>query len=129
MAESWPTSMVVPPFVMMIREPTNSTKTMLKYTQNCISGALSATTRSAKVKSLAISCEAAANFCFSYPSRAKPLTTRIARTFSSTDSLSLSYLRNTARNAGIALRAIRRSPITSTGMIMRNVVASAPPMI
>ena len=129
MAESWPTSMVVPPFVMMIREPTNSTKIMLKYTQNCISGALSATTRSAKVKSLAILCEAAANFCFSYPSRAKPLTTRIARTFSSTDSLSLSYLRNTARNAGIALRAIRRSPITSTGMIMRNVVASAPPMI
>ena len=129
MAESWPTSMVVPPFVMMIREPTNSTKIMLKYTQNCISGALSATTRSAKVKSLAISCEAAANFCFSYCSRAKPLTTRIARTFSSTDSLSLSYLRNTARNAGIALRAIRRSPITSTGMIMRNVVASAPPMI
>ena len=129
MAESWPTSMVVPPFVMMIREPTNSTKIILKYTQNCISGALSATTRSAKVKSLAISCEAAANFCFSYPSRAKPLTTRIARTFSSTDSLSLSYLRNTARNAGIALRAIRRSPITSTGMIMRNVVASAPPMI
>ena len=129
MAESWPTSMVVPPLVMMSREPTNSTKIMLKYTQNCISGALSATTRSAKVKSLAISCEAAANFCFSYPSRAKPLTTRIARTFSSTDSLSLSYLRNTARNAGIALRAIRRSPITSTGMIMRNVVASAPPMI
>ena len=129
MAESWPTSMVVPPFVMMIREPTNSTKIRLKYTQNCISGALSATTRSAKVKSLAISCEAAANFCFSYPSRAKPLTTRIARTFSSTDSLSLSYLRNTARNAGIALRAIRRSPITSTGTIMRNVVASAPPMI
>ena len=129
MAESWPTSMVVPPLVMMSREPTNSTKIMLKYTQNCISGALSATTRSAKVKSLAISCEAAANFCFSYPSRAKPLTTRIARTFSSTDSLSLSYLRNTARNAGIALRAIKRSPITSTGMIMRNVVASAPPMI
>ena len=47
MAESWPTSMLVPPPVMMSFEPTKSTKTMLKYTQNCISGPLSATTRSA----------------------------------------------------------------------------------
>ena len=55
------------------------------YLQICISGILNATMRSALVKSRRISSAAALNFCFSYSSREKPLTTRMARTFSSTD--------------------------------------------
>ena len=65
MAEIWPTSMVVPPEVMISLEPTVSTNSILKYTQNCISGEFSATIRSALVKSAQISSEAAANFFFS----------------------------------------------------------------
>ncbi len=62
MAESWPTSMVVPPFVMMSFEPTKSTNTILKYTHSCMSGELSATTRSACVKSPRMLSLAAVNF-------------------------------------------------------------------
>ena len=39
MAESWPTSMVVPPFVMMIREPTNSTKIIIAQRVACVQDA------------------------------------------------------------------------------------------
>ena len=85
--------------------------------------------RSAFVKSLRILSDAAANFFFSYSSLAKPFTTRIARTFSSTDSLSLSYFLNTARNAGSACFAIIRSPKTRNGTMITKVIASLPPMI
>ena len=128
MAEICPTSMYCPWVVMMSREPTVRMKTMLKYMHRLISGLLSATIRSAYVKSLRMLSEAAANLLFSYSSRAKPFTTRIPRTFSSTDSLSRSYLRNTARKAGIAFWAISSSPATSTGMTTTKVMASRPPM-
>ena len=57
------------------------------------------------------------------------MTTRIARTFSSMDSLSRSYFLNTARNAGMAFFAIRKRPNTSTGITITKVSASLPPMI
>ena len=129
MADIWPTSMVVPPELMMSLEPRARMNTMLKYTHICISGPLRATIRSALVKSAQISWEAAANFCFSYSSRVKPFTTRMALTFSSMDSLSLSYLLNTARKAGMALRAIISRPKMSTGTTMTKVVARLPPMM
>ena len=47
----------------------------------------------------------------------------MARTFSSMDLL------KTARNAGMALRAIITRPNTSTGITITKVVASLPPMI
>lgn len=102
---------------------------MLKYMHSCISGALSATIRSARVKSPRISSAAAPNFFFSWSSREKPFTTRIPRTFSSMDSFSRSYLRNTERKAGIAFLAIMSSPKTSTGMMITKEVASAPPIM
>ena len=93
-----------------------------------MSGELSATIRSARVKSERIFSAAAPNFSFSYSSREKPLTTRMARTFSSMDSFSLSYFLKTARNAGMALRPIMISPKASTGMMTTKLVASMPPM-
>ena len=90
MAAIWPTSMTVPELETTMRAPTVRMKSMLKYMHSCISGELSATMRSAFVKSMQMESAAAPNFFFSYSSRAKPLTTRIARTFSSMDSLSLS---------------------------------------
>ena len=128
MAEICPTSMTVPRLSTMSFAPTSSTNTMLKFMQRVISGVLSATMRSAFVKSLRMSPEAAANFCFSKPSREKLLTTRIPRTFSSMDSFIRSYLRKTARKAGIACRAMVISPTASTGTTTMKVVASAPPM-
>ena len=65
MADIWPTSMSVPPLVMMSFEPTVRMKIMLKYMHSCMSGLLSATTRSAYVKSLQISREAWPNLSFS----------------------------------------------------------------
>ena len=85
--------------------------------------------RSALVKSAAILSDAAANFSFSYSSRLKPLTTRIARTFSSMDSFMRSYFLKTARNTGIAFLPIMIRPKASTGTITTKLVASAPPMI
>ena len=108
--------------------PTNSTKTMLKYRQSCISGEFSATIRSALVKSLQILSDALPNLTFSYSSREKPLTTRMPRTFSSMDSFILSYFLNTARKAGSALRPIRIRPKRSTGTMKRKVAASGPPI-
>ena len=114
---------------MMSLEPTVRMKTMLKYQQTCISGSLSATMRSALVKSLQMSSAAFRNFSFSYSSREKPLTTRIPRTFSSTDSFSLSYLRKTRLKAGMALRVMRIRPPIITGSTKTNVAASFPPMM
>ena len=65
MADIWPTSMVCPPLVMTSLEPTIIINTMLKYTHSCMSGELSATMRSAWVKSPQISLDAAPNFFFS----------------------------------------------------------------
>ena len=110
-------------------EPNVSTNTMLKYRHICMSGPSSATMRSALVKSMRISSDARSNFSFSYDSRAKPLTTRMAMTFSSTDSFRRSYLRNTLRNAGIALRETIMSPKTSTGTTTTNIIASAPAIV
>ncbi len=129
MAEICPTSMTAPRLSTMIFAPTSSTNTMLKFMHRVIRGVLSATMRSALVKSRQISPEAAANFCFSKLSRAKPFTTRIPRTFSSMDSFIRSYLRNTARKAGMACFAIVSRPTISTGTTTTKVVASLPPMV
>ena len=72
--------------------------------------------------------EAAENFAFSYSSRAKPLTTRMPRTFSSTDSFIRSYLWKTARKAGIAFLAISTRPRISAGTTTTKVSDSVPPM-
>ena len=84
--------------------------------------------RSARVKSSRMFVDALRNFSFSYSSRAKPFTTRMARTFSSIDALSLSYLVKTARNAGMAFFPTMKSPKASTGMMTTKLMASAPPM-
>ena len=76
-----------------------------------------------------MSSDAFENFCFSYSSLAKPLTTRIALTFSSTDSLRLSYFLNTFLNAGIANFAISKSPKIKIGTTITKVNANFPPII
>ena len=92
-------------------------------------GELRPTIFSAFVKSNLIFEEALPNFSFSYSSLAKPFTTRIPRTFSSIDSLSLSYFLKTARKAGIASLPIITSPTAITGTTITNVVAREPPEI
>ena len=62
-------------------------------------------------------------------SLAKPFTTRIARTFSSIDSLRRSYFLKTLRKAGIAFLATIKRPKPSKGITTTNEVASAPPII
>ena len=83
---------------------------------------MKATILSAFVKSLQISSAAFPNFSFSYSSLAKPFTTRIARTFSSIDSLRRSYFLNTLRNAGIANFATNIRPKARTGILDGNPV-------
>ena len=53
----------------------------------------------------------------------------MARTFSSMDSLSLSYLRKTERKAGMACLAMSSRPPTRTGTTTTKVRASLPPMM
>ena len=92
-------------------------------------GELRPTIFSALVKSNLMFEEALPNFSFSYSSLAKPFTTRIPRTFSSMDSLSLSYFLKTARKAGIASLPIITSPTPITGTTITKVVAREPPEI
>ena len=56
------------------------------------------------------------------------MTTRIACTFSCTESFSASYLRNTRRKIGMALRMTSARPTLSSGIVTRKISASRPPM-
>ena len=53
----------------------------------------------------------------------------MACTFSCTESFRASYLRKTLRNSGVAARMTRNSPISSSGMVNRKIMARRPPMI
>ena len=90
-------------------------------------GELRPTIFSALVKSSLILSEALPNLSCSYSSLAKPLTTRIPRTFSSMDSFILSYFLKTARKAGIASFPIMIRPTARIGTTITKVVASEPP--
>ena len=52
----------------------------------------------------------------------------MACTFSCTESFSASYLRNTRRKMGMALRMTSARPMLSSGMVNRKIIANRPPM-
>lgn len=52
----------------------------------------------------------------------------MACTFSCTESLRASYLRNTRRKMGVALRITRARPTPSSGIVTRKIMARRPPM-
>ena len=52
----------------------------------------------------------------------------MACTFSCTESFSASYLRNTRRKIGVAARITSASPMPSSGMVTRKIMARRPPI-
>ena len=83
--------------------------------QNCMVGVLTAMMRSARVKSLQTSSEAASNFFFSKSSRTKDLTTRMPLMSSRTERFMLSYLWKTRSKMGCVLKMTNTSTAASRG--------------
>ena len=90
------------------------------HMQNCMTGPLIAMMRSARVKSLQTSSEAALNFFFSKSSRTKDLTTRMPLMSSRTERFMLSYLWNTFSKMGCVFKMTNTSTAASTGTSARN---------
>ena len=128
-AESCPTLRAAPPVETTRKDPKESTKIILTCRHSCIIGLLSARILSALVKSFCTSSDAARNFPFSYPSRTNAFTTRMALTFSCTDSLSLSYFLNTRLKSGMVFRITKISPSASTGTSITKIHAMRPPIM
>ena len=114
----WSSPTAVPDFVSRAAMRKMSRKD--SQMQNCMTGALIAMIRSARVKSLRTSSAAFSNFFFSKSSRTKDLTTRMPLISSRTERFMLSYLWNTLSNTGCVLKMTTTSTAARTGTRARN---------